>query len=98
MVLLANLRVGSPKLSRPTAPVFNTNSLDPLRFADVSNYHYAGRMANRGYRPSPGAVPTTAFPAAPMMASNGRLLPITPSTPSHRRPIFRSSALEDHPA
>ena len=64
-------------------------------FADVSNYHYAGRMGNRGYRPSP-AVQTTAFPAAPMMASNGRLLPITPTTPSHRRPIFRSSVLEDH--
>ena len=68
-------------------------------FADVSSYHYAGRMGNRGYRPSPAASlqhAASAFPAAPMMASNGRLLPITPtSTPSHRRPIFRSSLLED---
>merc|ERR1719188_1741016 len=55
--------------------------------ADVSSYHYAGRMGNRGYRPSPAASlqAASAFPAAPMMASNGRLLPITPtSTPSHR--------------
>ena len=76
----------------------NSNDRTALPIADVSSYHYAGRMGNRGYRPSPAASlqAASAFPAAPMMASNGRLLPITPtSTPSHRRPIFRSSLLED---